>query len=219
MAFNWLKNAVTGPFRGIANLLQGKPRAALGAFGDTAKPLGIALTATGVGAPIGLPMAAAGGVAQKFDDEGHRGITDMLRGGLEGASLAYGAGQAGNLVRGGVGALTGGGAAPGVVPTPDLGTAVANTNRTVSGLSTVAPTAVGEGSKSVLTGIANYLKENPEIPLGVAEMGLGYASERERGGAVDRWQRIQEEEMARRAKLAELQTLMQFVAGSMGRRY
>jgi len=219
MAFNWLKNAVTGPFRGIYGLLKGEPRTALGAFGDTAKPLGIALTATGVGAPIGLPMAAAGGAAQKLDDEGDRGLVDILQGGAEGAALAYGAGKVGDLARGAYGALSGtpGPIMPGTVgsaPAVDLSEAVAtNTGRTVAG--NILPKKAGEG---MLSGITSYLKENPVVPLSLASTaGNVYAAQQE-GAVADRWQRIKEEEMERQAKLAELQTLFNLVTGSM-RRY
>ncbi len=214
MAFNWLKNALTGIPRGVGQLLQGKPRGAIGAFSDTVKPLAVAGSAIpGPWTPFAVPLAAAAGAGQKFDDEGRRGLTDILRGGVEGGSMALGARGVGNLARSGISAL-GGGGVPGAIPTPDLSTAVTNTSSIVSGApGGVGPSVTGPGSTllsrvgDTMSGIGSYFKDNPEIGLGIAKTGLGYMSERERGGAMDEWRRVQEEDMERLRQLQELQAL------------
>ena len=207
MAFNWLKNMVTGLPRGLGQLVQGKPRGAIGAFSDTVKPLAIAGSAIpGPWSPIALPLAAAaaGGVMQKFDDEGHRGITDFLKGGVKGATTAYGAGKVGGLARSGLNLFGGGGATvPGAIPTPDLSTAVANTK-------------AGGG---MFSGIGKYLGKHPEVPLGIASTAADVYGANQQGAMLDIELQRREDERKRREKLEQLQTLMSFVSNSMGRRY
>jgi hypothetical protein len=88
--FDSIKNALTGPFRGIGKILSGDVKGALGAWGDTLKPVGMVLGATGVGAPIAIPMAAAGGAMQKLDDP-NIGVGDVIAGGVTGGLSGAGA--------------------------------------------------------------------------------------------------------------------------------
>ena len=201
MAFNWLKNMLTGLPRGIGQLVQGKPRGAIGAFSDVVKPLAIAGSAVpGPHQALTIPLAAVAGAGQKFDDEGNRGLTDILSGAAEGASLAVGTRGLSSVARSGYGAITGG--APRVVSTGTLPRQIP----------AVAESLVSTGSNvasnpSFLSKAGSYLVDNPEIPLGVAELGLGYASERERGGAIDRRLAMEEEDRARLRQIQELQAL------------
>jgi len=109
----------------VYNAVQLKPRAALGALGDTVKPASFILGAIpGVGAPLAMGVGALGGAMQKMDDEGQRGIGDFLSGAAQGASvggagaLAGNIGQAGyNAIRGGVGGMGAGTNIPISMPT------------------------------------------------------------------------------------------------------
>jgi hypothetical protein len=88
--FGSIKNAITGPFRAINELAHGRPRGAIGALGDTVKPAGVILGATGVGLPVAAGVSALGGAMQKADDVGNRGFEDIVGGAAEGGMLGAG---------------------------------------------------------------------------------------------------------------------------------
>lgn len=236
MAFNWLKNMITGIPRGLGQLVQGKPRGAIGAFSDTVKPLAIAASAVpGPWQAVGIPLAAAAGAGQKFDDEGHRGITDILGGAAEGASLATGARMGGNLARSGISAVSGGGAIaskPGSManilessmpsvpsaakPGFEVGSTVARSGTRL--LPSVAESVAPKAGKGMLKGVMSYLGKNPELPLGIASTAADVYGAQQEGAAMDDWRKIREEEMRRRAELEQMQTLFNLVVGMSGRR-
>ena len=81
----------------------------------------------------------------------------------------------------------------------------------------------------MFSGIGSYLKNNPEIPLGILSTGADvYGASQEAGAVADwrqqeasalaDWRKVQEEENAKRLELEKLQSLMQFFSQSMNRR-
>ena len=78
----------------------------------------------------------------------------------------------------------------------------------------------------MFSGIGSYLKNNPEIPLGILSTGADvYGASQEAGAVADwrqqeasalaDWRKVQEEENAKRLELEQLQTLMNFFSQSM----
>src|SRR3990167_8504583 len=88
--FGSVWKGLTGPIRGVGNLIQGKVRKAVGAFGDTAKLAAPILGATGVGAPLAAVVGAAGGAASKWGG-GENNLLKIAGSGATGALTGYGA--------------------------------------------------------------------------------------------------------------------------------
>lgn len=234
MAFNWLKNAVTGPFRAIGQLVQGKPRGFLGALGDTVKPVGIAASAIpGPWQAAGIPLAAAGGAMQKFDDEGQRNIGNILMGSAQGAGMAAGAGAVSGLARAGYGAISGMGAG-GTTAAPTLATTSPTALAQRAGLSmpgaattaTATPASMasliesnmpsmavnaGKGS-SMLSGIGKFLTGHPEIVTSALSTGADVYGAGMQGAALDRQLEFQREIERERQRQNEIGMLLQAIA-------
>ena len=210
--FGSIGNMLTSPFRAVGQLVQGKPRGFVGALGDAVKPAGIVMSAAGL--PIGIPIAGVGGMMQKADDEGQRGIGDFLMGGAQGAGMAGMANLGGGLVRSGINALQGAGGASTMsalpaAPIPNLGTAITNTSNTVANIPSAfsGVTSAANTGGGMWSGIGKFLTAHPEVvtqTLGTAANMYGAGMQ---GAAIDReleFRREQEEERRRQNELAML---------------
>lgn len=156
--------SITGPFRAIGHLAQGKIRRAVGDVADTAKvALPVALAATGVGAPLAIGLGAAEGAADQWG-HGENNIGKIIGGAAKGSATALAANAAGGLFRGGVRVPTG--APTGVA---DVGSQVSGDALAQAGgddfLASVGDVAGGP-SASIAPEVANTVVPNLPPPGG-----------------------------------------------------
>src|SRR3990167_6237106 len=97
--FGSVWKGLTGPIRGVVNLIQGKVWKAVGAFGDTAKLAAPILGATGVGAPLAMGLGAAGGAASRWG-EGESNLLKIAGSAAGGAAAGAAGAGAGKLFQG-----------------------------------------------------------------------------------------------------------------------
>ena len=193
--FGSIKNAITGPFRAVGQLVQGKPRGFLGALGDTVKPAAVAASAIpGPHQGLTIPLAAAGGAMQKFDDEGDRGFGQILMGGAKGAGMAAGA----RLIPGAVdkfGSVTGlyGGAGGGATAVAPGMAEMMAAGGGAAAPTTAATPAAGGGFGAFLKGNAPYLAQG----MGAAATVYGA---HEQGRALDEQLMFERERETERMK-------------------
>lgn len=197
--FGSIGRALTGPFRAIGKLVQGKPRDALGAFGDTLKPAAIVASAIpGPHQVATIPLAAAGGALQKFDDEGQRGLGQILMGGAQGATMAAGARALPGLVDKGAGLLGLGGGGGASAP---IGSMASTINQNLPSIATQA--AGGGGGGGFMGGLGSFIKGNPEV----VTHGLGAAADvyggYQQGKAMDEQLAFEREREDRRMAFEE----------------
>lgn len=192
--FSSIFKGVTGPLRAIGNLVQGKPRKALGALGSTAKLAAPILGVTGVGLPLAAGIGAAGGAAESFGEE--RNVLEGAVGGAAGGAAGV-AGRAAFASGGplsGIGRFITGGGGVGA---------------------TVGEEAIKEGVTQAGGGVLGYLGRNAPLVTGVLGAGADVYGASLEGAAADREFELREEALAlrreeeeRRAKRERLQMLM-----------
>jgi len=209
--FGSIGKMLTGIPRAAYNAVQLKPRAALGALGDTVKPVAtVAAAVPGPWQPFAIPAAAAGGAMQTLDDEGNRGIGQFLTGGAKGAAMAAGARGASDLVRSGIGALTGAATEPATMA------GVLESN--MPSIATTGTTATNAGG-GMWSDIGKFLTAHPEVvtqALGTAANVYGAGKQ---GAAIDRELEFRREQEEERRRQNELAMLLQAMSGMQQRGY
>jgi len=125
--FSTIGNAITGPFRGIGNILQGKFGKGLAAFGDTLKVAAPVLGATGFGIPLAAGLGAAGGAMSSLDNPD----TSFLEGTVGGGAMGAAGGVAG---------------APGMLP--KIGSWLSKNAPLVTGIAGTAADVYGANKRS-----------------------------------------------------------------------
>ena len=175
--FGSIFKGLTGPFRGIGNLVQGKFKKALGAFGSTAKLAAPILGATGVGAPLAIGLGAAGGAAESWGED-----KNIIKGALGGAAGGA-AGVAGRAAFASGGPLSG------------IGKFVTGGG---GGVGSVAGTAAEEVVEPLGGGALSWLAKNPGVVTGVLGTGADVYGGYQQGKAADLEFKLREDELARR---------------------
>ncbi len=179
--FGSIWKGVTGPLRGIGNLVQGKFKKAIGAFGDTAKLAAPIMGATGFGLPIAAGVGALGGAASNWG-EGKNVIKGAVGGAAGGA-----AGVAGRA------AFSAGG------PLSGIG------NFITGGGSGVAETVAEEGVKKAGSGALSWLGKNAPLVTDVLGTGAKVYGANLEGEAAEREFALDEERLALRREEGERQ--------------
>ncbi len=197
---------ITGPIRAVGKALTGDFKGAVGALGDTVKPLSFVAGATGVGLPLAAAMGAAGGAMQKFDDEDFS-LGSTVKGAVGGAAVGAGGHGVGQILSRGVPALASSGAGgpivPGGAPVSAVGNAVSSAASSVS----TGASNVGSFLGKTAGDVGGFLAKNPAMVADVLGTGADVYGASQAGAAYDRQLTIDEEDRRKQRELQSLELL------------